>query len=101
MGKNGKLKIEKNDDGMTCHIDGETAKAAAVRDAIIRTMRDTGVDGDEVLPVLGEAVIEFLIVIAKVCNEDELELIRSFGEGIYTAQVELKETKKGTHHEES
>ena len=100
MGKNGKLKIEKDDDGMTCHIDGETAKAAAVRDAIIRAMRDTGVDGDEVLPVLGEAVIEFLIVIAKACNEDELELIRSFGEGIYTAQVELKNIN-GRHHEES
>ena len=100
MGKNGKLKIEKDVDGMTCHIDGETAKAAAVMDAIIRTMRDTGVDGDEVLPVLGEAVIEFLIVIAKACNEDELELIRSFGEGIYTAQVELKNIN-GRHHEES
>ena len=100
MGKQGKLKIEKDVDGMTCHIDGETAKAAAVRDAIIRTMRDTGVDGDEVLPVLGEAVIEFLIVIAKACNEDELELIRSFGEGIYTAQVELKNIN-GRHHEES
>ena len=100
MGKNGKLKIEKDDDGMTCHIDGETAKAAAVRDAIIRTMRDTGVDGDEVLPVLGEAVIEFLIVIAKACGEDELELIKSFGEGIYTAQVELKNINC-RHHEES
>ena len=100
MGKQGKLKIEKNDDGMTCHIDGETAKAAAVRDAIIRTMRDTGVDGDEVLPVLGEAIIEFLIVIAKACNEDELELIRSFGEGIYTARVELKNIN-GRHHEEN
>lgn len=100
MGKKGKLKIEKNDDGMTCHIDGETAKAAAVRDAIIRTMRVMDVKGDEVMPVLGEAVIEFLIVIAKACNEDEMELIRSFGEGIYTAQVELKNIN-GRHHEES
>ena len=100
MGKKGKLKIEKNDEGMTCHIDGEPAKAAAVRDAIIRTMRVMDVKGDEVMPVLGEAVIEFLIVIAKACNEDELQLIRSFGEGIYTAQVELKNIN-GRHHEES
>ena len=101
MGKKGKLKIEKNDEGMTCHIDGETAKTAAVRDAIIRTMREMDVKGDEVMPVLGEAVIEFLIMIAKACNEDELELIRSFGEGIYTAQVEFKEIKNSRHHEES
>ena len=51
------------------------------------------VNGDEVLPVLGEAVVEFLIVIAKACDEDELELIRCFGEGIVTAEVELKNGK--------
>ena len=90
---NGKLKIEKNAEGMDCHIDGPTEKAAIVRDAIIRAMRVMDVKGDEVMPVLGEAVIEFLIVIAKACNEDELELIRSFGEGIYTAQVEFKKNK--------
>ena len=87
---NGKLKIEKTKEGMDCHIDGPTEKAAIVRDAIIYAMTEMKVESDEVLPVLGEAVIEFLIVIAKACNEDELELIRSFGEGIYTAQVELK-----------
>ena len=87
---NGKLKIEKNAEGMDCHIDGPTEKAAVVRDAIIYAMTEMNVNGDEVLPVLGEAVIEFLIVIAKACDEDELELIKSFGEGIVTAQVELK-----------
>ena len=87
---NGKLKIEKTKEGMECHIDGPTEKAAIVRDAIIYAMQKMKVNGDEVLPVLGEAVIEFLIVIAKACDEDELELIKSFGEGIVTAQVELK-----------
>lgn len=87
---NGKLKIEKNAEGMDCHIDGPTEKAAIVRDAIIYAMTEMKVNGDEVLPVLGEAVIEFLIVIAKACDEDELELIKDFGEGIVTAQVELK-----------
>ena len=90
---NGKLKIEKNAEGMDCHIDGPTEKAAIVRDAIIYAMKETNVDGDEVLPVLGEAVIEFLIVIAKACDEDELELIKCFGEGIVTAEVELKNGK--------
>ena len=87
---NGKLKIEKTKEGMNCHIDGPTEKAAIVRDAIIYAMQEMKVESEEVLPVLGEAVIEFLIVIAKACDEDELELIKDFGEGIVTAQVELK-----------
>jgi hypothetical protein len=87
---NGKLKIEKTKEGMNCHIDGPTEKAAIVRDAIIYAMQEMKVESDEVLPVLGEAVIEFLIVIAKACDEDEMELIKDFGEGIVTAQVELK-----------
>ena len=90
---NGKLKIEKTKEGMECHIDGPTEKAAIVRDAIIYAMTEMKVNGDEVLPVLGEAVVEFLIVIAKACDEDELELIRCFGEGIVTAEVELKKEK--------
>ena len=90
---NGKLKIEKNAEGMDCHIDGPTEKAAIVRDAIIYAMKEIKVNGDEVLPVLGEAVVEFLIVIAKACDEDELELIKCFGEGIVTAEVELKKEK--------
>ena len=90
---NGKLKIEKTEEGMDCHIDGPTEKAAIVRDAIIYAMKEMKVNGDEVLPVLGEAVIEFLIVIAKACDEDEMELIKCFGEGIVTAEVELKKEK--------
>ena len=90
---NGKLKIEKTEEGMDCHIDGPTEKAAIVRDAIIYAMTEMNVKGDEVLPVLGEAVVEFLIVIAKACDEDEMELIRCFGEGIVTAEVELKNGK--------
>ena len=87
----GKLIIEKNEEKMVCNIiDGPTEKAAIVRDAIIHAMQEMNVKGDEVLPVLGEAGIEFLIVIAKACDEDELELIKDFGEGIVTAQVELK-----------
>ena len=35
---NGKLKIEKTEEGMDCHIDGPTEKAAIVRDAIIYAM---------------------------------------------------------------
>ena len=89
----GKLTIEKNEKEMVCHIDGPTEKAAIVRDAIIYAMKEMKVNGDEVLPVLGEAVVEFLIVIAKACDEDELELIRCFGEGIVTAEVELKKEK--------
>ena len=90
---NGKLKIEKTEEGMDCHIDGPTEKAAIVRDAIIYAMKEMKVNGDEVFPVLGEAVIEFLIVIAKACDEDEQELIKCFGEGIVTAEVELKNGK--------
>ena len=37
---NGKLKIEKNEEEMVCHIDGPTEKAAIVRDAIIYAMQE-------------------------------------------------------------
>jgi hypothetical protein len=89
----GKLTIEKNEKEMVCHIDGPTEKAAIVRDAIFYAMKEMNVNGDEVLPVLGEAVVEFLIAIARACDENELELIRCFGEGIVTAEVELKKEK--------
>lgn len=88
-----KNKIEYDEQGMTCHIVEPTEKAAQVKDAIIRSMRLADVKAEEVLPVLGEAVIEFLEVIANAVGEDPVELVHCFGEGIYNAQLELKETE--------
>lgn len=84
-----KNKIEYDEQGMTCHIVEPTLKAAQVKDAIIRSMRLADVKPEEVLPVLGEAVIEFLVVIANVVGADAVELIHCFGDGIYNAQMEL------------
>ena len=88
-----KNKIEYDEQGVICHIVEPTEKAAQVKEAIIRSMRLADVKAEEVLPVLGEAVIEFLVVIANVVGADAVELIHCFGDGIYNAQLELKETE--------
>ena len=88
-----KNKSEYDEQGMTCHIVEPTEKAAQVKDAIIRSLRLADVKPEEVLPVLGEAVIEFLVTVANVVGVDAVELIHCFGDGIYNAQVELKKTE--------
>lgn len=87
------MKIVKTEEGISYEINEPTAKAEAVKDAIIAVMTKENVQPEEVLPVLGEAVIEFLVIMAKVTEVDELSLIKCFGEGIYTAQVELKNSE--------
>lgn len=84
-----KNKIEYDEQGMTCHIVEPTEKAAQVKDAIIRSMRLADVKAEEVLPVLGEAVIEFLEVVANAVGADPVELVHCFGDGIYNAQMEI------------
>lgn len=83
------MKIIKTENGIECQINEPTAKAVAVRDAIIDTMKKENVQPEEVLPVLGEAVIEFLVIMAGVTGVDEISLIKCFGEGIVTAQIEV------------
>ena len=87
------MKIVKTEEGISYEINEPMAKAEAVKGAIIAAMTKENVQPEEVLPVLGEAVIEFLVIIAKVTEVDELSLIKCFGEGIYTAQVELKNSE--------
>lgn len=84
-----KNKIEYDEQGVTCHIVEPTEKAAKVKDAIIRSMRLADVKPEEVLPVLGEAVIEFLDVVANAVGVDPVELVHCFGDGIYNAQIEI------------
>lgn len=87
------MKIAKTEEGIAYEINEPTAKAEAVKDAIIAAMTKENVQPEEVLPVLGEAVIEFLVLMAKVTDVDELSLIKCFGNAIYTAQVELKNSE--------
>lgn len=87
------MKIEKTENGIAYEINEPTAKAEAIKEAIIAAMTKEQVQPEEVLPVLGEAVIEFLVVIANVTGVDELSLIKCFGEAIVTAQVELNKTE--------
>ena len=52
---NGKLKIEKNAEGMDCHIDGLMEKVAIARDAIIYAMFSTlGIAGRKMLIFIGK-----------------------------------------------
>ena len=77
------------EEGVTYSVTEPTEKAEALMKSIGITMETYCVQPDEVLPVLGEAVIRFLTVMANVIECDPLELVKSFGEGIYKAELEF------------
>lgn len=80
-----------NGDSVTYVIEEPTEKAQAVAGAILDAMERTKVHPAEVMPVLGEAVIEFLHAFADTVGYEPLSVIKSFGEGIYTAELECHE----------
>lgn len=83
-------KIE-HEDSVEYRINEPTLKAAIVTDSILEAFKSAGVDAEEVLPVLGEAVIRLLSSIANLSGYEPLSLIKSFGEGIVTAEIEFME----------
>ena len=81
----------KTEDVETYIIEEPTEKSQVLLRAITDGIVQAGVQSDEVLPVLGEAVIRFLTCVAEVSGIEPLSLIKSFGEGIYTAELEFHE----------
>ena len=81
------------EEGVTYTITEPTEKADEVAKAIGIMMKQVGVQPDEVLPVLGEAVIRFLTAVANVMGYEPIELVKVFGEGLYTAELEYNKIK--------
>lgn len=78
-------------DSVEYFIDKPTEKAAFVTKAIVDAFMKAKVDPEEVMPVLGEAIIQLLTHIANLSGYEPLSMIKSFGEGIVTAEIEFRE----------
>jgi hypothetical protein len=76
------------DKGVTYQINEPTVKAQFVVNYILKAFKDADVKPEEVLPVLGEAVIRLLTSVAEVSGYEPIEMVKVFGEGIYTAELE-------------
>ena len=88
------MKKKETKDGIEYTIEGPTKAAQDLKNEIIKSMAASRVKGDEVLPVLGEAVIEVLITISNIVGDDPMGLIKCFGEAIYTAELALKKKER-------
>lgn len=83
-------KVE-HEDSVEYFIDEPTEKAAYVTSAIALAFKEANIKPEEVMPVLGEAIIQLLTHIANLSGYEPLSLIKSFGEGIVTAEIEFME----------
>ena len=61
----------------------------ALRDAILDCMSKQNVAPQDVLTVLGGGCIRFLVPIADLFGYGEKEIVKAFGEGLLTAEIEL------------
>lgn len=83
---------KKNREDYTSYtINEPTIKAKAVIDYLVTGMQVSQVAPKEIMPVLGETVIRFLITVADICGYDKKDIVKSFGEGIMNAQIEFNE----------
>lgn len=89
------MEVIENEGSKTYVIEEPTDKATVVMEAIMDSMRSAGVEPEETMPVLGEAVIRFLYCVAEVAGYEPLEIVKAFGEGIATAELEYKEATEG------
>ena len=70
-------------------VEKPTDKAVVVVKALVDAMVESGVEFEEVLPVLGEAVIRFLVPMAETMGYGRKEIVKVFGEGLATAEIDL------------
>lgn len=86
-------KIEK-EDGVTYVINKPTVKADIVYGGLMDAMQRAGVQPDEVMPVLGEVMVHLLSGVAEFMGYEPMSMIRSFGNGIATCEIEFKNKGK-------
>ena len=82
-------KVE-HEDSVEYTITEPTQKATYVTSAIVLAFKEANVEPEEVMPVLGEAIIQLLTHIANLSGYEPLSMIKSFGEGIMTAEIEFE-----------
>ena len=89
------MKVIENEGSKTYVIEGPTDKATVVLEVITDSMESAGVEPEEVMPVLGEAVIRFLYCVAEVAGYEPMEIVKAFGEGSATAELEYEKATEG------
>lgn len=81
------MKKVKNEDSTTYTIESRTEVSKEISSHIFQTMIDNKVKTDEVLPLLGDAVANFLMSIAMQLGYEEKEIVKVFGEGLANAEI--------------
>ena len=85
------MKKKRNENGTTYTIDSPSDLGGVISESIFKEMADNEVLPDEVLPILGEAVVRFLMMVAEPLGYEKKEIVKVFGEGLVGADIELNE----------
>ena len=85
------MKVTKTKDEIIVEGTEPSAKAMAVRDAIIDACIEQNVYPEEIYPVLGEAIVSLLAFTAQVLGYDEESYLHNFGEGLATCKLKEQE----------
>jgi len=88
------MKKRKTKNGVAYEIVEPTETAVDLSLAIYKIMRDNDVQPEDVLPVLGEAVIRFLVPLASKFGCNEKELVKLFGKGLIEAEFDFCRVKE-------
>lgn len=85
------MKKKRNENCTTYTIDSPSDLGGVISESIFKAMADNRVMPDEVLPILGESVVRFLMMVAEPLGYEKKEIVKVFGEGLATAEIELHE----------
>ena len=91
------MKKQRNEDSTTYTIESPSEIGLQIAEGIFKTMADNNTQPGDVLPVLGEAVVRFLVMIAEPIGYDRNEIVNIFGEGIVNAKIEFKSKDYGNN----
>ena len=86
-----KAKVKVGEEMTTYSTNGPTEVAQEIGKAIICIMSEHDVQPHEILGVLGESVVGFLVTIAEPLGYDKREIIKDFGESMIKADIKFKE----------
>lgn len=86
-----KAKVKVGKKMTTYSTNGSTEVAQEISKAIICIMSEHNVKPHEILGVLGESVVNFLIIVSEPLGYDKLKIIKDFGQGLVDAEITLNE----------
>ena len=85
------MKITETKDKIIVEGTEPSAKAMAVRNAIIDVCIEQNVYPEEIYPVFSEAIVSLLASTAQVLGYDEESYVHNFGKGLATCELQFKE----------